>query len=222
MFTTGKSRNKRGLGFGRDSVVGILLNLDSGTPLANTMSLFRDPWQQINLEVSPRLFRGTRFWLKIFGMARLRMVCVRPTHSHCRIRSRGSLARTASVSEGRRVRNRLRQALFPHVIFRHVTLQVALISRVSEPPGEYGTYSSHTAPLPATCMWVQGGVHGMLPRCRMLQAAAKADVEETADPSLAGKFEVPGPAHKARVGSYFATEILVSLDVLGAGTCGYP
>ena len=45
----------------------------------------------------------------------------------------------------------------------------------------------------------------------MLQAAAKADVEETADPSLAGKFEAPC-AEKAELDNGFAAELLGNLQ----------
>eukprot|EP00913_Durusdinium_trenchii_P018647 g17522.t1 len=58
------------------------------------------------------------------------------------------------------------KTLFPHVTFRHVSLQVNM---GKEP----------LKPLPF--------------KCRMIQSAAKADVEETPDPSLAGKFEVVLP-----------------------------
>lgn len=115
-FVSGKMRQKVGLNFARDQVLGILLNLDSSSPLANTISVFRDGQRVAQPQPLPEALKG--------------------------------------------------KTLFPHVTFRHVSLQVNM---GKEP----------LKPLPF--------------KCRMIQSAAKADVEETPDPSLAGKFEVVLP-----------------------------
>ena len=43
-FVTGKTRLKKSHPISRENVIGILLNLDASSPLANTMSMFREPW----------------------------------------------------------------------------------------------------------------------------------------------------------------------------------
>ena len=43
-FVTGKTRLKKSQPISRENVIGILLNLDASSPLANTMSMFREPW----------------------------------------------------------------------------------------------------------------------------------------------------------------------------------
>ena len=42
-FVTGKTRLKKSQAIARENAIGILLNLDASSPLANTMSMFREP-----------------------------------------------------------------------------------------------------------------------------------------------------------------------------------
>lgn len=115
-FVTGKTRLKKSHPISRENVIGILLNLDASSPLANTMSMFRDGIRVSDPQPLPENLKG--------------------------------------------------KALFPHVTFRHISLQLNM------------------GPSPLKALPFQ---------CRMLQSAAKADVEVSPDPSLAGKFEVLVP-----------------------------
>ena len=113
MFVSGKTRQKKSQPISRDNVTGILLNLDAGSPLANTISIFRDGIRVSEPQALPDCLKG--------------------------------------------------KALFPHVTFRHVSVQVNM-----------GATPMKALPF----------------QCRMIQSAAKGDVEALPDPSLAGKFEV--------------------------------